>query len=66
AGFKQVQASADEDDLKEINWLLSRHWRAAAEAQGAKPRDDGYWLLLPLMLLMLLWFRRGMVLLINQ
>jgi len=60
-GGRYVALSADDSDLAALGVLDASAMREAT-AKGGKSavwRDEGYWLLLPLMLLALLAFRRG-------
>ncbi len=54
------ELSSDDADLEALGVLDPRHADAAGEDRGTLAwRDEGYWLLLPLMLVALLAFRRN-------
>lgn len=57
-----VGFSADDGDLVRLQRLIHAHW-LTRQAEGEQGRwiDAGYWLLYPLILVLLPWFRRGMV-----
>ena len=62
-GGEYAAFAADGSDLRALG-VLEADRIDAAEAQGkrgAAPLDEGYWLLLPLLLLALLAFRRGVL-----
>lgn len=64
-GGRYQALSADARDLEALGVLRPQAGREAVSLQGDKAsvwKDDGYWLLLPLLLLMLPAFRRGSVL----
>lgn len=61
-GGRYAALTADTSDLQSLGVLDASILRDAVAANGGKAtawRDEGYWLLLPLMLLALLAFRRG-------
>lgn len=61
-GGRYAALTADTSDLQALGVLDASILRDAVAANGGKAtawRDEGYWLLLPLMLLALLAFRRG-------
>lgn len=61
-GGRYAALTADTGDLQALGVLDASTLRDAVAANGGKAavwRDDGYWLLLPLLLLALLAFRRG-------
>lgn len=59
-GVDVVQVSIDGSDIARLERRIDRHFQAAqGDAFGMQWRDEGHWLLLPLALLGLLWFRRG-------
>ncbi|MFK7829503.1 MAG: VWA domain-containing protein [Congregibacter sp.] len=55
------QASVDDADIRDLRRRIKRHYNTA-EDSGRPWVDSGYWLLPPIMLLFLLWFRRGWML----
>ena len=56
-GSDIVRVSVDGTDIQAIEAESSRFQAAQGDAFGKQWRDEGYWLLLPLALLCLLWFR---------
>ena len=55
-----VPVSVDGADIRALERRIETRFQAAqGDAFGAEWRDEGYWLLLPIALLSLLWFRRG-------
>ncbi len=59
-GSEIVRVSVDGSDIQAIERRIETRFQAAqGDAFGMQWRDEGYWLLLPLALLCLLWFRRG-------
>ena len=59
-GSDVVRVSVDGSDIQAIERRIETRFQAAqGDAFGMQWRDEGYWLLLPLALLGLLWFRRG-------
>ena len=55
-----VPVSVEDGDIHALERRIERSFQAAqANEAGARWRDEGVWLLLPLALLGLLWFRRG-------
>jgi Ca-activated chloride channel homolog len=59
-GSDIVRVSVDGSDIQAIERRIETRFQAAqGDAFGMQWRDEGYWLLLPLALLCLLWFRRG-------
>lgn len=58
--IESVGVTIDTSDVQAISRRIDTHFQSAeAEKIGARWRDEGYWLLLPIALLSLLWFRRG-------
>jgi Ca-activated chloride channel family protein len=59
-GGDVVQATIDGDDILRLERRIETRFQAAqGEAFGTRWQDEGFWLLPPLALLSLLWFRRG-------
>ena len=59
-GSDVVRVSVDSSDIQAIERQIETRFQAAqGDAFGMQWRDEGYWLLFPLALLGLLWFRRG-------
>jgi len=55
-----VQVTVDDADLRALERRIETRFQAAqAQEAGMRWRDEGYWLVLPAVLLGLLWFRRG-------
>src|SRR5262245_9108547 len=55
-----VAVSVDGSDIRSLERRIETSYQSAQSAAfGARWRDEGYWLLLPVALLGLLWFRRG-------
>jgi len=55
-----VPVSVDGADIARLERRIETHFQAAqGDRFGTRWRDEGFWLLLPLALLSLLWFRRG-------
>jgi Ca-activated chloride channel homolog len=59
-GSNIVRVSIDGSDIQAIERRIETRFQAAqGDAFGMQWRDEGYWLLIPIGLLALLWFRRG-------
>ena len=57
-GGELVQVSVDDNDINRIHRAIERHMQLSGES--AMPWEDGgYYLLLPIAVIMLLWFRKG-------
>jgi Ca-activated chloride channel homolog len=55
-----VRVSVDASDIRSLERRIETRFQAAqGETAGARWMDEGYWLLLPIALLTILWFRRG-------
>src|SRR5262249_51283463 len=55
-----VRLSVDGSDIRSLERRIETSYQSAQSAAfGTRWRDEGYWLLLPIALLGLLWFRRG-------
>ncbi|XIA65268.1 VWA domain-containing protein [Bradyrhizobium sp. TZ2] len=60
AGGDVVQVSVDGSDILRLERRIETRFQAAqGDAFGTQWQDEGFWLLLPVALLSLLWFRRG-------
>lgn len=56
-----VQATVDDTDIRSLERRIDTQFQnAQADRVGTRWRDEGYWLVLPIALLSLIWFRRGM------
>ena len=59
-GSDIVPVSVDNSDIEAIERRIETRFQAAqGDAFGMQWRDEGYWLLIPIAFLCLLWFRRG-------
>ncbi len=58
SGMQIIRMRTDESDLRALLARIASHLAQAADPD-AQWRDEGWWLLWPAGLLMLLWFRRG-------
>jgi Ca-activated chloride channel family protein len=59
-GADTVRVSIDASDIRALDRRIETRFQAAqGDAFGTQWRDEGFWLLLPLALISLLWFRRG-------
>src|SRR5262249_6688882 len=59
-GGDAVAVSIDDSDITRLERRIETRFQAAqGDAFGTQWQDEGFWLLLPLALLSLLWFRRG-------
>lgn len=55
-----IEVSVDSSDIQAIERRVDTHFEnAQADQIGARWRDEGFWLLLPIAALSALWFRRG-------
>lgn len=55
-----VRVTVDSSDIEAVTRRINTHFQSAeADKIGARWLDEGFWLLLPIWLLSLLWFRRG-------
>jgi len=60
AGLDAVRVTIDGADVRALERRIETRFQAAqGDAFGTQWRDEGFWLLLPVALLGLLWFRRG-------
>ncbi|MGY8679114.1 VWA domain-containing protein [Bradyrhizobium sp. UFLA05-153] len=60
AGTDVVQVSVDGSDVVRLERRIETRFQAAqGDAFGTRWQDEGYWLLLPLAFLSVIWFRRG-------
>ncbi len=56
-------ASPDDKDVQQLQGQVQQRWQQQLQDEGDQQwHDAGYYLLWPLLLMSLLWFRRGMVL----
>lgn len=66
--FAQTQAvsltdmTADNSDLQRLQRRTTRQFEVSEAGQESQREDAGYYFVFPLLLLLLLWFRKGMVL----
>ncbi|MHC2333587.1 vWA domain-containing protein [Bradyrhizobium sp. USDA 4454] len=59
-GSDVVRVSIDDTDIAALERRIETRYQAAqSDKFGTQWRDEGFWLLLPIALLSLLWFRRG-------
>jgi Ca-activated chloride channel homolog len=59
-GSDAVKVSIDGSDIVRLERRIETRFQSAqGDAFGTRWQDEGFWLLLPLTLLTLLWFRRG-------
>ncbi|MBX9841233.1 MAG: VWA domain-containing protein [Xanthobacteraceae bacterium] len=59
--IESVPVTIDATDIRALERRIDTRFQSAqADQAGTRWRDEGYWLLLPIALLSLLWFRRGM------
>lgn len=60
SGLDAVLVTADASDIATLERRIESHYQAAqSQAFGAQWRDEGFWLVFPVLLLGLVWFRRG-------
>ena len=60
AGIYVTSVTVDDSDLRRLNGRIKRHMtEVLSEDENVRWRDFGYFLLFPLALLSLFWFRRG-------
>jgi len=58
--IETVPVSVDSSDIQAVARRIDTHFEnAQADRIGARWRDEGFWLLLPIAALTALWFRRG-------
>ncbi len=59
--IESVRVTVDNGDIRMLERRIETRFQSAqAEQGGARWLDEGYWLVVPIVLLALLWFRRGM------
>jgi Ca-activated chloride channel family protein len=58
-GGSLVEVSVDDSDVRRLAHRLDRQLSREATEESERWRDAGYYLLFPLALIVLLWFRRG-------
>jgi Ca-activated chloride channel family protein len=54
-----TEITTDATDIRRLNQHIQRHLAQVQESESNRWRNEGHWLLYPLAVLMLLWFRRG-------
>jgi Ca-activated chloride channel family protein len=54
-----VEISIDDSDVRKLARRFDRRLASATEEEGERWQDAGYYLLFPLAVIVLLWFRRG-------
>jgi Ca-activated chloride channel family protein len=54
-----TEVTPDGTDIKQLNQHIQRHLAQVQDSDSDRWRNEGYWLLYPTAVLMLLWFRRG-------
>lgn len=60
ANLDMVSVTIDDSDVRALERRIETRFQSAqGDAFGTQWRDEGFWLLLPVALLSLLWFRRG-------
>jgi Ca-activated chloride channel family protein len=58
---ESVPVTVDDADIRALERRIDTRFQSAqADRAGTRWRDEGFWLLLPIALLSLIWFRRGM------
>lgn len=63
AGIDMVNITIDDADTNRLLETVERHWQSQLSQRGdVQWRDAGYYLVWPLLLIALVWYRRGMVL----
>lgn len=61
SAIDSVTVTIDDADIRALERRIETRYQAAqADTAGSLWRDEGYWLLLPIAVLGLIWFRRGM------
>ena len=58
AGVKVIQARSGDSDLRELVSAVESNLQLADDPEAAW-RDQGWWLVWPALLLVLVWFRKG-------
>jgi Ca-activated chloride channel family protein len=54
-----TEVTADETDIRRLDQHIQRHLAQVQASQSDRWRNEGHWLLYPLAVLMLFWFRKG-------
>jgi len=54
-----TEVTTDATDIRRLNQHIQRHLAQVQESESNRWRNEGHWLLYPLAVLMLFWFRRG-------
>ena len=58
-GGSLVEVTVDDGDVRKLARRLDTQLSSGATQEGKRWRDAGYYLVFPLALIVLLWFRRG-------
>jgi len=59
AGIYVTEVTSDRTDIRRLEQHIQRHLERVQASESDRWRNEGYWLLYPLAVLMLFWFRRG-------
>jgi Ca-activated chloride channel family protein len=54
-----TEVTTDATDIRRLNQHIQRHLAQVQESESNQWRNEGHWLLYPLAVLMLFWFRQG-------
>jgi len=61
-GARLVLVTSNQQDVDQVMQSIEKAFSgAAADEEGLRWRDDGYWLVIPILVLALFWFRPGWV-----
>jgi Ca-activated chloride channel family protein len=59
-GASFTNITVDDSDVRRVSRRIESHFNAALAQEGqTKWKDMGYWLIFPMAILALFWFRRG-------